>query len=178
MCIKDVTESLIINFSVPGPATSANGLSFELPNSILRGKLHRWRIVKLFTTATGLNQSALVSLSTLTPDTYIYDATTLATGVIPYKQGVAVHVVPQTLEMVDAPTPWYDIGSTSQQCNLKIQVGNFSSGIFIPGSIAAGNGNYTLEIQFASLVPKHPMLTYHTCPDQAPPAKRNYGEAF
>lgn len=158
MCLSDVTETLIINFTLPGPASTPDGLSFELPNSILRGDLHLWRIAKLFTTATTLSESALIQITGLVPDTYIYDATTLATGVIPYKQGVATHIVPQNLEMFDGPKPWYKEGTSSQQANMRIQVGDFASGIFTPGVIASGNGNYTLELEFASSIPRKPKL--------------------
>lgn len=176
MCLSDVTETLIINFTLPGPASTSEGLSFELPNSILRGQLHLWRIAKLFTTATGLSESALVQISGLTPDTYIYDATTPSTGVIPYKQGVAIHIVPQNLEMFDGPKPWYKIGSLpSQQANLRIQVGDFASGIFTPGVIGTGNGNYTLELEFASTIPRRPKIIEPQFGFAPPDPKRPFG---
>ncbi len=160
MCLTDVIESVLINFTLPGPAATSEGLSFEFPNSVLRGDMHRWRIAKLFTTASSLTESALVQISGLNTSTYIYDATTLVDGVIPYQQGVASHIVPQTVEMFDGPSPWYDIGShLPQKGTLKVQVGDFATGLFMPGVVAAGAGNYMLEIQFASMIPKRPLLS-------------------
>lgn len=142
MCVTDDILTVVITFDLPGPATTVNGYTVLLPYEVIKEDIRAWRVAKLFTTATDLSESALVSFGQLTTQTYN------DMGAGRFNAGTVTHIVPQNLEMFDAPKPWNKLcAPLNQQLNISVQVGNLGQG-FNPGVVAAGAGTYTMELEF------------------------------
>lgn len=143
MCVTDDIFTVVITFDLPGPASTESGLTLLLPYAIIKEDFRAWRIAKLFTTATSLSQSALVKIGGLQTQAYVY----IPGGI--YNQESLIHIVPQNLEMFDAPKPWNKLCALlDQPLNIQLQVGNLGVGGFKPGVVASGAGTYTMEIEF------------------------------